>query len=308
VALRPAPSTALLLTAGLGTRLRPLTDELAKPALPVAGATLVERIVLGLRRDAVTDLLLNLHYLPSTITRVVGDGAGLGVRVRYSWEMPLLGSGGGPRRAFSLVSDDRLWLINGDTLSDVDLRAMGDEHAQSDALVTMAVIPNPAPDRYGGVVVDRDGAVIGFVPRGAPGPTWHFVGVQIAERAAFASLADGVPAESVAGVYRSLMSGRHGAVRAFRAATRFLDIGTPRDYLDACLAIAGTTVVAPASARVAPSARLSRAVLWDAVGIGENVMLDEVVVARGVQVPPGFRAARAVLTPGSGAPTVTPFA
>jgi mannose-1-phosphate guanylyltransferase len=307
VALRPAPSTALLLTAGLGTRLRPLTDELAKPALPVAGATLVERIVRGLRRHAVTDLLLNLHYLPSTITGVVGDGTGLGVRVRYSWEMPLLGSGGGPRRAFSLVTDDRLWLVNGDTLSDVDLRAMASEHAQSDALVTMALMPNPAPARYGGVVVDEDGAVTAFVPRGAAGPTWHFVGVQIAERAAFAPLADGVPAESVTGVYRSLMSGRRGAVRAFKTTTRFLDIGTPRDYLEACLAVAGTTVVAPASARVAPSARLSRTVLWEAVGIGDDVVLDEVVVARGVQVPPGFAAARAVLTPGSATPVVTPF-
>ena len=305
---RPAPSTALLLTAGLGTRLRPLTDDLAKPALPVAGATLVERIVLGLRRHAVTDLLLNLHYLASTITGVVGDGTGLGVRVRYSWEMPLLGSGGGPRRAFSLVSDDRLWLVNGDTLSDVDLQAMSREHAQTDALVTMAVIPNPAPARYGGVVVDQDGTVTAFVPRGAPGPTWHFVGVQIAERAAFAPLADGVPAESVTGVYRSLMNGRRGAVRAFRTATRFLDIGTPRDYLEACLAIAGATVVAPASARVAASARVSRAVLWDAVRIGEDVVLDQVVVTRGVQVPPGFAAARAVLTPGSEAPAVTPFA
>lgn len=308
MALRPAPSTALLLAAGLGTRLRPLTDELAKPALPVAGATLVERIVLGLRRHAVTDLLLNLHYLPSTITGVVGDGTGLGVRVRYSWEMPLLGSGGGPRRAFSLVSDDRLWLVNGDTLSDVDLQAMGREHAQTDALVTMAVIPNPAPARYGGVVIDEDGTVTAFVPRGAPGPTWHFVGVQIAERAAFALLADGVPAESVTGVYRSLMSGRRGAVRAFRTTTRFLDIGTPRDYLLACLAIAGTPVVAPLSARVAPTARLSRAVLWDAVDIGEDVVLDEVVVAQGVQVPPGFAAARAVLTRGPGGPAVTPFA
>jgi mannose-1-phosphate guanylyltransferase len=307
VALRSAPSTALLLTAGLGTRLRPLTDELAKPALPVAGATLVERIILGLRRHSVTNLLLNLHYLPSTITRVVGDGTGLGVRVRYSWEMPLLGSGGGPRRAFSLVNDDRLWLVNGDTLSQVDLPAMSDEHARTDALVTMAVIPNPAPTRYGGVVVDDDGTVTAFVPRGAAGPTWHFVGVQIAERGAFAPLTDGVPAESVTGVYRSLMRERRGAVRAFRTTTRFLDIGTPQDYLDACLAIAGTTVVAPASARMAPSARVSRAVLWDSVEIGDDVVLDEVVVARGVRVPPGFAAARVVLTRGSREPVVAPF-
>jgi mannose-1-phosphate guanylyltransferase len=308
VALRPAPSTALLLTAGLGTRLRPLTDALAKPALPVAGATLVERIVLGLRRHAVTDLLLNLHYRPSTITGVVGDGAGLGVRVRYSWEVPLLGSGGGPRRAFSLVGDDRLWLVNGDTLSNVDLPAMADEHASTDALVTMAVIPNPAPARYGGVVVDEDGVVGAFVPRGTPGPTWHFVGVQIAERAAFGSLQDGVPAESVTGVYRSLMSARRGAVRAFRSGAGFLDIGTPRDYLRACLEVSGTSLVAPSSTRVAPSARLSRVVLWDGVEVGANVALEDVVVGRGVRVPAGFSLAGAVLTRGEDGPVVTPFA
>lgn len=306
--VRPAPSAALLLTAGLGTRLRPLTDELAKPALPVAGATLVERIVLGLRRHAVTDLLLNLHYRPATITRVVGDGTGLGVRVRYSWEVPLLGSGGGPRRAFSLVRDDRLWLVNGDTLSGVDLPAMADEHARTDALVTMAVIPNPAPARYGGVVVDDDGVISAFVPRGARGPTWHFVGVQIAERAAFASLDDGVPAESVTGVYRSLMSARRGAVRAYRSGADFLDIGTPQDYLEACLAVSGTTLVAPGSARVAPSARLSRVVIWEAVEIGADVTLEDVVVGHGVQVPAGFRCARAVLTRGAEGPVVTPFA
>ena len=308
MALRPAPTTALLLTAGLGTRLRPLTDDLAKPALPVAGATLVERIVLGLRRHALTDLLLNLHYRPSTITRVVGDGSGLGVRVRYSWEVPLLGSGGGPRRAFSLVGDDRLWLVNGDTLSRVELGRMADEHAQSDALVTMAVIPNPAPARYGGVVVDSDGVISAFVPRGTPGPTWHFVGVQIAERAAFAALADGVPAESVTGAYRTLMAARRGAVRAFRGDGGFLDIGTPRDYLDACLELAGTTLVAPASAHVAPSACLSRVVLWEGAEIGARASLDDVVVGRGVRVPAGFTAARAVLTRGKDGPVVTPFA
>jgi mannose-1-phosphate guanylyltransferase len=308
VALRPAPSTALLLTAGLGTRLRPLTDELAKPALPVAGATLVERIVVGLRRYGVTDLILNLHYRPSTITGVVGDGTGLGVRIRYSWEVPVLGSGGGPRRAFSLVPDDRLWLVNGDTLSGVDLSAMADAHARSDALVTMAVIPNPAPARYGGVIVDEDGSITAFVPRGATGPTWHFVGVQIAERAALDSLADGVPAESITGVYRVLMAERRGAIRGFRSNARFLDIGTPRDYLEACLDVSGTTVVANPSARIAPSARLSRVVLWDEVEIGEDVALESVIVARGVRVPAGCSAAHAVVTRGPDGLVVTPFA
>ena len=163
---RPAPTGALVLTAGLGTRLRPLTADRAKPALPVAGPTLVERILTGFSGCGVDHILLNLHYRPETITRIVGDGSALGVSVRYSWEVPLLGSGGGPRRAFSLVPDDRLWLVNGDTLTDVDLTAMAAEHSASDALVTMAVIPNPAPDRYGGVVVTSEGAVRGLCAAG----------------------------------------------------------------------------------------------------------------------------------------------
>jgi mannose-1-phosphate guanylyltransferase len=307
VGLRTPPNGALLLTAGLGTRLRPLTSALAKPALPVAGPTLVERIVASVRDQGVADLILNLHYLPATITGVVGDGASLGVRVRYSWEVPLLGSGGGPRRAFSLVPDERLWLVNGDTLTDVDLAAMAAEHAESDALVTMAVIPNPAPARYGGVVVDEAGRILGFVPRGSSEPTWHFVGVQIAERDAFASLDDGVAAESVSAVYPTLMADRPGSVRAFRSHARFLDIGTPRDYLDACLRLAGATLVAAPTARVASTAIVTRSVLWGDAEVGRDARLDAVVVGDGVRVPAGTIASNAVLTAGPAGLVITPF-
>jgi mannose-1-phosphate guanylyltransferase len=302
---RSAPTGALVLTAGLGTRLRPLTADRAKPALQVAGPTLVERILEVLSRQGILDVLLNLHYRPETIAGIVGDGAGLGLSVRYSWEVPLLGSGGGPRRAFSLVPDDRLWLVNGDTLTDVDLTAMAAEHAASDALVTMAVIPNPAPERYGGVVVDPQGEVTGFVPRGSAEPTWHFVGVQIAERDAFGSLADGVPADSVGPLYRALIASRSGAVRAFRSAARFVDIGTPRDYLDACLSLSGRTLVAGAHVEVDPSARLVECVLWDDVRIGRDVRLRRVVVGDGVRLPAGYQADNAVLVRGEDGPQVT---
>ena len=215
---RPAPTGALVLTAGLGTRLRPLTADRAKPALPVAGPTLVERILEGLSRQGIPDVLLNLHYRPETITGIVGDGSALGLSVRYSWEVPLLGSGGGPRRAFSLVPDDRLWLVNGDTLTDVDLAAMAAEHAASDALVTMAVIPNPAPERYGGVVVTPARRGDRLCAARIDGPDVAFR--RRADRRArrrFASLADGVPADSVGPLYRALIASRSGAVRAFRS-------------------------------------------------------------------------------------------
>ena len=90
---------ALVLAAGLGTRLRPLTFCRAKAAVPVAGVPLICRHLTRLAARGVRDVVVNLHHRPNTITGVVGDGAALGCRVRYSWERVLLGSAGGPRRA-----------------------------------------------------------------------------------------------------------------------------------------------------------------------------------------------------------------
>lgn len=268
----------------------------------MAGPALIERIISSLRDHGVRDLLLNLHYKPDSITRVVGDGAALGVRVRYSWERPILGSGGGPRRAFSLLPDERLWVVNGDTLTTVDLAAMADAHARADALVTMALIPNPDPARYGGVLVNDAGAVTAFVPRGTPGPSWHFVGVQIAERAAFASVPDGATTASVGTVYDALMAERTGAVRAFCSDAAFLDIGTPRDYLEACLAVAhGAQNVVSAKACVHPHATLERCVVWDGASVSAGSRLRRVVVGEAVTVPAGFRAEECVLLPSAAA-------
>jgi mannose-1-phosphate guanylyltransferase len=297
VTSRPAPTTALVLAAGLGARLRPLTAGRAKPSLPVAGPSLIARVVRWLAGHTISDLMVNLHYHPETITAILGDGAGFGVGVRYSWEQPLLGTAGGPRRAFALGAGDRLWLVNGDTLCDVPLQAMADAHRRSDALVTMAVIPNPDPTRYGGVLVDG-GIVTGFTARGS-GPSWHFVGVQIAERAAFESLPDGVPHESVSSLYPALMAARHDSVRAFQTEARFDDIGTPSDYLAACLRFAGgdpSALVAP-GARVHASAKLDRTVVWDDVEIGAGARLREAVVMSGARVPAGFIAERQIVAP-----------
>ena len=285
-----------MLAAGLGTRLRPLTLARAKPALPVAGPSLIERIAGWLAGHGVTDLIVNLHYRPETITARLGDGTGLGTRVRYSWEQPVLGSAGGPRRAFSLASDERLWLVNGDTLADAPLGEMAEAHRSSDALVTMAVIPNPDPSRYGGVVVDDGGAVTGFSRRGTTGPSWHFIGVQIAERATFEGLPDGVPAESVGALYPALIAERPGSVRAFTCEVTFRDIGTPADYLAACLALAdGPEALRAADAHVAVDARVEQSVLWEDVRVGSGARLSECVVMNGARVPEGFQARRAVI-------------
>lgn len=300
----------LLLTAGLGTRLRPLSSLLAKPALPVAGAPLVARILRWLARAGARDVLLNLHHRPETITSIVGDGRAFSLRVRYSWESPLLGSGGGPRRAFELVDGDDLLVVNGDTLTDVDVDALWTAHRATGADVTMALVPNPHPERYGGVTVDSSGAVTGFTRRGSGIEGGHFVGVQCVTRRAFAAVQDGVPSESVGALYPALIRERPGSVRAWTTTARFDDIGTPATYLQACLAHAaaeGGSCI-EAGAIVAPGAHVERSAVWPGARIEHGASIVECIVAGGVTVPAGARYNRAVITPGSpdaGALTVT---
>jgi len=286
-------TNALLLTAGLGTRLRPLSDVRAKPAVPVAGEPLVRRTLGWLASQGVRDVVLNLHHRPDTITAVVGDGADIGVRVRYSWEQPrVLGSAGGPRRALPLLDGETLLIVNGDTMTDVNLADVETAHERSGAAVTLALVPNTDYERYGGVVLDRDQSVTGFVSRGpAAAGSYHFIGVQFANRAVFQPLEAGVPAQTIGGVYDEWIWTRPGSVRGFVAPadTTFWDIGTPADYWRTSQAFAarerrgaGTTGRA---CIVHPFARVTRSILWDDVQIGPDVAIDECVVTDGVRVP-----------------------
>lgn len=277
---------ALLLTAGLATRLRPLSLVRAKAALPIAGEPIARRILRALRAQGVTEAVLNLHHLPHTITGRLGDGSDIGVRVRYSWESPVLGSAGGPRRALPLLGAPAFLIVNGDTLTDLDVGALAADHARSGALVTMAVTPNEEPDKYGGVIVDDEGVVTGFVRRGSPRPSYHFIGVQAAQAAAFAGLPDNEPYESVGALYPSLITSRPGSVRAYRCRAAFHDIGTPADYLDTALALAGPHDAPSGSGvRIDPTARVESSVLWDDVEVGPGALLRDCVVTDGACVP-----------------------
>jgi NDP-sugar pyrophosphorylase family protein len=289
----------LVLTAGLGTRLRPLSLLRAKPALPVAGTPLVGRILRWLASAGAREVMLNLHHRPESITGIVGDGRPFGVSVRYSWEQPLLGSGGGIRRAFSLVPGDELLVVNGDTLTDVDLGAFWRAHIDSGADVTMALVPNPQPQSYGGVRVDARGHVTGFSRRGSADPGLHFVGVQGVTRCAFAEVEDGVPSESVAVVYPRLTRERPGSVRGWVTRAAFEDIGTPATYLETCIgraAAEGASTI-EAGAIVADDATVERSVVWAGARVEAGASIVESIVAGPVVVRAGARYNRVLITP-----------
>jgi NDP-sugar pyrophosphorylase family protein len=273
---------ALVLAAGRGVRLDPLTRLVAKPAVPFRGCTLIEHVIEGLARQGLREIVVNLHHLPHTITGVVGDGRQLGVRVRYSWEQPVvLGSAGGPRHALPLLDAGRLVIVNSDTLCEVDVRALIDEHCRTGAEVTLSVIPNPAPDRYGGVLVDDRDIVTGFTKKGNGAGTFHFVGVQVANASIFEALEDGEPIDSVGRVYREAITARPGSIRAWKARGSFVDVGTPRDYFEA--------------ARIADAG----SIVWPQALVDPGSHLERCIVTTGVSVPPGFRATDAMLLPAS---------
>ncbi len=288
---------ALLLTAGLGLRLDPLTRVRAKPAVPVAGEPLARRIVRWLVRSGVRDITCNLHHLPHTLTTVLGDGTDLGAAIRYSWEQPLLlGSAGGPRQALDILGADRFFLVNGDTLTDVSLDAVRVAHEESGAEATLALVPNQEPLRYGGVVLSPDGSVRRFVPRGpAATGSFHFIGVQLVEARVFADLPKGVAADSFTGVYTALMARLAGSVRGVVVDATFFDIGTVADYRRTSAALAADAGHMGVGVHVAPNAQVTRSILWDDITIGEGASIDACIVTDGVWVPAGAVYSHAVL-------------
>ena len=303
---------ALVLTAGLATRLQPLSSVRAKAALPVAGEALVTRILRWLQAAGVRRVVLNLHHRADSITRIVGDGSRVGMSVRYSWETEVLGSAGGPARAMPLLESDRFLIVNGDTLTDVDLKALTAQHVDTNALVTMAVVD--ADPRYNAIVANDAGIVTGFSRRepatpgtpGTPGITsgtlgtpgtpgtqgvgFHFIGIQAVNASAFAGVSPEVKSETVHGIYPGLIAGPSGAIRIFHTAKEFFDIGSPRDYLKTALTFAqreNRPADRGCDCVVAADARVTDTVLWDRVTVGAGANLSHCVVTDDVTVPAG---------------------
>jgi mannose-1-phosphate guanylyltransferase len=293
---------ALVLAAGLGTRLQPLSSFRAKAALPVAGTPLIARILQNVRAAGLTRVVINLHHRADSITGIVGDGSQFGLRVRYSWETDVLGSAGGPARAIPLLESDRFFIINGDMITDVDMPALARRHIDTNASVTMAVID--ALPGYNGVVADAAGIVRGFSRRDeAPtSGTYHFIGIQAVNAAVFAGVSDSAPSETVHGIYPPLIAARPESVRVFHSQASYFDIGSPRDYLETVRTIARREqrpLDRGANCVIAEEATLIDTVLWDRVSIGAGATLKECIVADDVVVQPGASYSRSVLVMGN---------
>jgi mannose-1-phosphate guanylyltransferase / phosphomannomutase len=189
-----------------------------------------------------------------------------------------------------MLPNEPFFIINGDTLTNVDLNALAKNHRETGALVTIAVIPNDKPNRYGGLIVDSIGRFHSVVPPGSAVRSYHVVGVQMAHPSAFARLALDEPAESIGALYKELVKENLGHVRVFLCAADFWDVGTPSDYLEACLSIGkaeGGVLQIGRGSVIEPTARTIDSVIWDDVTVGAGATLERCIVADGVKIPSG---------------------
>src|SRR4051812_17528584 len=145
----------MILAAGFGERLWPLTADRTKPALPVLGKPLVGYVAEYLARFDIQDIVVNLHHEPDSVRRALGDGGRFGVHLEYVFEPEILGTSGALDNARSLLEDDTFLVINGKLVTDIDLRVALQHHREQNALATLVLKPNPARERFS-MVETRD--------------------------------------------------------------------------------------------------------------------------------------------------------
>jgi mannose-1-phosphate guanylyltransferase len=166
----------MLLAAGLGTRLRPLTYEVPKPMVPVLGTPVMEHILRLLARHGFDDVISNVHYLPEQIENRFGDGSEWGVRLSYSHERELLGTAGGVRNVRDHFGDETFLIISGDALTDIDLTALWEVHRAKGGIATLSLKRVDDPSQIGVVITGEDGRVQGFQEKPDPAEALSDVG------------------------------------------------------------------------------------------------------------------------------------
>jgi NDP-sugar pyrophosphorylase family protein len=259
---------AMVLAAGLGLRMRPLTLLRAKPALPVLNRPLIHWTLELLRRHGVTDVVVNLHHLPATVRRAVGDGRALGLRVSYPFERELLGTGGGPRKVRRLFGDEPFLLVNGDVVFDFDLSDLVRRHVASGARATLALKAHRAAAEYGGIVTGPGGFIraLAGLPRPVPGRPLLFTGVHVLDPSLLDRLPPG-PSDSVRNLYAPLIA-EGERLLGVRVGGAWYDFGGPSLYLASQLAMVssgfrgeGRARLIHPDARIHPRARVTRSVV-----------------------------------------------
>jgi NDP-sugar pyrophosphorylase family protein len=285
---------AMILSAGYGTRLWPLTEDRTKPAIPILGKPLVGYVAEYLASYGCDEIVVNLHHRPESVRRALGDGSRFGVKLHYVEEPEILGTSGALDNARALLDGETFVVVNGKIITDIDLNAAFETHRRHQAIATLVLLPNPAYEKFS-IVNTVDGCVSGFGGMPAPevfsenDPPLMFTGIQILEPRIFDYIPRGVFSHSTTDVYpRAIASGER--VAAHIAEGRWFELSTIKRYLDISLRLlaeAGKNVTAGANCQIAANARVEQSILWDNVIVESGARVKRAVLGDNVKIRAG---------------------
>ncbi len=295
---------AMILAAGFGTRLFPLTIDRTKPAIPFLGKPLVGYVAEYVARFGFKEVVVNLHHQPESVKKALGSGEAFGVEIKYTEEVPnILGTAGALDNARHLLADETFLIINGKIITDIDISAALETHRNSGALATMVLKPNTNRERFT-IVETENNLITGFgdfpelfsadqIPNPKsqiPNPLM-FTGIHILEPRVFDYIPRGVYSDIVPTFYRPAIE--HGErIAAHVADGNWFELSTIPRYLDISLAMLdGQTekLVKGENCRISDGAAVKDSIIWDDVSVADGAELSRTIIADGVKINSGER-------------------
>jgi NDP-sugar pyrophosphorylase family protein len=290
---------AMILAAGYGTRLWPLTVDRTKPAIPFLGKPIVGYIAEYLGRYGCDEVVVNLHHRPESVREALGDGSCFGVHLEYVEEKTILGTSGALDNARHLLAGETFYVINGKIITDINLSDALRTHRRTNALATLVLQPNWARERFS-IVETRDGFVTGFggMPSQASDNADNkceeceplmFTGIQILEPRIFDYIPHGVFSHSTTDVYPQAIA-RGERIAAHIAEGMWYELSTINRYLDVSLALlkkSGQNAFIGVGCIIAKGAEVRDSVLWEDVEIERGARVHRAVLGDKVLIPSG---------------------
>jgi len=282
---------AMVLSAGYGTRLWPLTEDRTKPAIPILGKPLVGYVAEYLAAHGCNEIVVNLHHRPESVRQSLGDGRDFGVSLYYVEEPVILGTSGALDNARDLLDNETFVVVNGKIITDIDLAAALETHRRNDALATLVLLPNKRRERFS--VVETKGNQItrfGGMPvlTGDEVPLM-FTGIQILEPRIFEYIPRGVFSHSTTDVYPQAIA-KGERVIAHVSEGKWRELSTLQRYLDISLELLqerNESNFLGKNTAVATEASVTDSILWDNIEVEENAEVNRAVVADNVRVGSG---------------------
>lgn len=330
---------AMILAGGLSTRLYPLTKQVPKPLVPVAGEPNAVHLIRYLKSYGITEIGINVHYLADMIVDTLGDGSKFGVHLEYLHENVLLGSAGAVEQMKYFLADAPFVVVGCDDLTDIALDDLLAFHKEKDAVATIGLVERAEVDQYGVVVTQADGKIVGFQekpPKGTEHSNLVNTGIYAFTPEIFKYIPAGVFYDFGKNVFPQLQE-TGAAFYGFDARGAYwCDIGTPGEYrratedvLTGRFRIPGHAPVTSdvwlgSGARIAPDAvvtgpsvigdgveigagaRVERSIIWEGSHIGERAVLRDSIVGMNYRVEPGAALENAIVANEPSTAPVTP--